>query len=75
MRAPGGGRKINRNMGCIEILEYLRRVSPEKMINRNMGCIEIKLHAGNAEYESEINRNMGCIEMRFMFLSADLYRD
>ncbi len=37
-------RKINRNMGCIEILWKDRRTTRADKINRNMGCIEILQH-------------------------------
>ncbi len=35
--------KINRNMGCIEIIYNTQEYLLNKPINRNMGCIEIKM--------------------------------
>ena len=37
------GKVINRNIGCIEMLESENTFKAYKKINRNIGCIEIIL--------------------------------
>ena len=56
-------RKLNRNIGCIEILVDLQQRLNPSTLNRNIGCIEIKLFKTFRLRFRKLNRNIGCIEI------------
>ena len=55
--------RLNRNIGCIEILLAFFIPPYCYQLNRNIGCIEIILTSSKPKSINALNRNIGCIEI------------
>ena len=64
---------LNRNIGCIEILQAQHLFLFFSLLNRNIGCIEIPYREQLQKKHKTLNRNIGCIEISYQDLAYALY--